>query len=695
MSRGIIRSHARAAQSTPPRHRVLRRRARLAVLAWLAGLAAWLPPGADRFERELALPWLFATRGALPAPREASLVAIDTQSAQRLGLSAGIGVWPRHVLAALIRRAAQAGAAVIALDVYLADAGVPQDDAALEAAIRDAGNVVLFGRLQREVSGLPGAGADGQVQVDRLQAPYAPFAKAAAAVAPFVLPKSPARVDTVWTHHPAAPELPTLPAAALVVQAGDVSCPPGARGGRVRLAVCGLRAAPAERLLNFYGPPRTLDIVPAADLLLGPLPDFAGRAVFIGHVEPYFPNQTDSFLTAVSRPDGLDLSGVEIAATAYLNFLRGESLRTPPAVAVLLALAVSGVLLAPLFLWIRPGAMAPLVLVLLVGNLGGVLLMFSRGGWWWPIAPGGAQVLVAAFGALGWRALHSGRERAQLAAAFRQYLPAHVVRQVARANDSSPPLATTRQRAVCLVSDATGYTSVVERLPAAALRDLVNRYYAALLAPIGAEGGIVTDIVGDSALALWPISRTGVAQRLRACRAALGVQDALAGFAVPGGGDMPTRIGLHAGDLLLGPVGALDHYEYRAIGDVVNTASRIEALNKQLGTRILASEEVVGGLVGMDFRRVGRFRLAGKSQLLVIHELMHVPTEAEARARPLFEAALDAFTAGDAVSARRAFEASLALNASDGVAAFYLDLLRDLQRHDAKLPPDGVLVLPK
>jgi adenylate cyclase len=128
---------------------------------------------------------------------------------------------------------------------------------------------------------------------------------------------------------------------------------------------------------------------------------------------------------------------------------------------------------------------------------------------------------------------------------------------------------------------------------------------------------------------------------------------------------------------------------------VVNTASRIETLNKQLGTRILASEEVVGGLAGVDCRRVGRFRLAGKAQVLVIYELLHVPTEDQARARPLFEAALDAFAAGDALGARHAFEASLARNAGDGVAAFYLALLRDLDRHDAKLPPDGVLVLPK
>jgi len=97
----------------------------------------------------------------------------------------------------------------------------------------------------------------------------------------------------------------------------------------------------------------------------------------------------------------------------------------------------------------------------------------------------------------------------------------------------------------------------------------MNRYYAALLAPISAQGGMVTDIVGDSALALWPIKRADIAQRLRACRAALDIQAALTAFEVPGGGGLPTRIGLHVGELMLGPVGALDHFEYRAVGDAV------------------------------------------------------------------------------------------------------------------------------
>lgn len=143
---------------------------------------------------------------------------------------------------------------------------------------------------------------------------------------------------------------------------------------------------------------------------------------------------------------------------------------------------------------------------------------------------------------------------------------------------------------------------------------------------------------------------------------------------------------------MLGPVGALDHYEYRAIGDAVNTASRIEALNKRLGTRILASEAAVSGLAGIDCRRVGRFRLAGKTDAVSLYELLRVPTASQALARPVFAAALEAFAVGDAVAAQRAFCAALEADPGDTVAVFYIQALEEL---GDKLPPDGVIVVPK
>lgn len=673
----------------PGRRRRLRRGLLLFVAVWSAGLLVWQLPGAARLERDVGLPWLFARRGPLPVPPEALIVAIDSASAARLRLPERFADWPRRVYAALIERLAAAGASVIAVDVFFAEARYADDDAALTAAISRAGNVVLFGRLQRHVQALPGASADGQVQVDRLRRPYRPFADAALAVAPFVLPKSPNRVDTVWTHHPAAPTWPTLPAAALLAQAGSVQCPAAGSAPTVQRAACRLLAGSHERMLNFYGPPRTLDIISAADVLRGTVPDVSGRVVFIGHAEPYFPNQQDSFLTAMSRPDGLDLSGVEIAATAYLNLLRDEFLR-PVAPAVLAGgLLVSALLLAGLCVCLRR-PMPALLSTALVGGL--VLLLvvtaFARFRLWLPLGPWLAQVGVALAATLALLARDSGRERARVAQAFRPYLPAHLVEQVARDGGNLPVSArSSAMRAVCLVSDATGYTALAERMPAKGLRELVNEYYATLLAPVRAGGGIVMDIVGDSAMAVWPLERVDYTARLRACRAAVGIGTALAGLPLSGG-SLSTRVGLHVGEVLLGPVGALDHYEYRAIGDAVNTASRIEQLNRHLGTRVLASEAVVRGLVGIDHRLVGRFRLAGKTEALAIYELSGTAHAAQQQ----FAAALEALAGGDLPAARRLFGAVLAVDADDPVAAFYVGFI---DRHGDKLEANGVISIPK
>ena len=85
---------------------------------------------------------------------------------------------------------------------------------------------------------------------------------------------------------------------------------------------------------------------------------------------------------------------------------------------------------------------------------------------------------------------------------------------------------------------------------------------------------------------------------------------------------MPTRIGLHTGWTMLGNVGGKGHFAWSVVGDIPNTASRIEGLNKHLGTRMLASGTVVGDLDELLTRRVGRFRLVGKADAIDVYELL-------------------------------------------------------------------------
>ncbi len=102
-------------------------------------------------------------------------------------------------------------------------------------------------------------------------------------------------------------------------------------------------------------------------------------------------------------------------------------------------------------------------------------------------------------------------------------------------------------------------------------------------------------------LAVWATTEPDLSLRSRACLAALDIASAVDRFnAASGRLALPTRIGLHSGQLLLGSVGAMDHYEYRAVGDIVNTATRLEGLNKHLGTRLLVERGGAPGAGGSD-----------------------------------------------------------------------------------------------
>ena len=143
---------------------------------------------------------------------------------------------------------------------------------------------------------------------------------------------------------------------------------------------------------------------------------------------------------------------------------------------------------------------------------------------------------------------------------------------------------------------------------------------------------------GDSAMCVWvappgdsAISRllgmsasresgerpSDVRARENACQAALEIEETVDRFnerhAIP----LRTRIGLHVGKVALGDVGG----EYHVVGDIPNTASRIQGLNRLLGTTILASDSVVRGLQDLCVRPVGRFELAGRPGELAIVEI--------------------------------------------------------------------------
>lgn len=703
----------------------------LGVLVW--ALSPWWP-----LEARAGLPALFAWRGTLPPPDGVVVVAIDERAAAALELPERPRQWPRRLHAELVRTLAAQGARFVAFDLTF-DTPTP-DDAAFAQAMREAGNVLLTSSLRRD------GWRDGTLHavVEQVRPAVAPIGDAARAQAPFVLPKD-ARVDAYWTFRDAAAHVPSLPvlafhlaepqavdalvaASCAVDRAQCIALPaegfaaaaaPVAVVQRLRERLLqdtahaeavegrlGPGAAPALRtllrlhrgdgtaLVGFHGPARTVRTVSYADVAAAAAADprlLRDSVVFVGYSAASAGAQDrlrDDYRTVYADDSGVDLSGVEIAATAYANLRDGRVPAAAPAAAALALLAGWGLLLGALVVTLRPLAQLLLMLPLALALGAAVAQAFATQSVWWPlVVPLAVQWPAAVLVGLVVSHRRSRRERDRLQQAFSLFLPRREVEQFGRA----PGRVRGAHRitaGACLFSDAERYTALAERLDPHTLGETINRYLALLFTPVERHGGWVADVVGDAMVAVWEMhGGTGDAPvaddleaRRRACGAALEILSALRAPADDPQARLPTRIGLACGPLRIGTVGAHDHWEYRAVGDAVNTASRLEGLNKRLGTRVLASAAMVAGLEqALLLRPLGCFRLAGKQEAVEVVELM----AADARAAPAlaacaarFAQALALWQRGDAAAALEAWERLLADVPDDGPSRFYAERAR-------------------
>jgi adenylate cyclase len=230
-----------------------------------------------------------------------------------------------------------------------------------------------------------------------------------------------------------------------------------------------------------------------------------------------------------------------------------------------------------------------------------------------------------------------------------------------------------------------------------ALSRFMNTYYEVIFEPVRKNDGIISDVKGDSILALWPTAHPDATVRYFACHAALDIIRAVDQFNQPyDNRQLPIRIGMHSGYISLGSVGAMDHFEYRPVGDIVNTASRMEGLNKYLGTRLLVSAEVLDQLDGFCKRPLGKFILAGKSNPVEVSELVCKAEDVQEKQKKInraFARGLDAYQRQAWREAVDIFRFALQLDNSDGPSLFYLSLC---EKYRAKPPMsdwDGTVYL--
>ena len=475
---------------------------------------------------------------------------------------------------------------------------------------------------------------------------------------------------------------------------------------RILRSLIHLYGGGVSKFLNFYGPTRTIPTIPyykALELgstkdLGGPSPEeVAGKAVFVGSSESRQLSQKDGFYTVYTEENGVDLSGVEIAATEFANLVEDMPIRPLPFhyhAITLLAWALGVGILSFVF---RPAFAIPGVAALSLLYLGAAEYRFATAGVWYPVVfPLVIQGPIALLGAVAWNYVDLQRQRKHFRRAFEQYLPPAVVDELAE-NMSGLSVSNRLTNGICLATDAGQYTSLSESLNPKELADVMNRYYETIFEPINRRGGMVSNVVGDSMLALWLSGREDTAPMGDACGAAIEIAIALREFRQTlGKPALPTRIGLHAGEIFIGNIGGARHFEYRPVGDIVNTATRIEGMNKYLGTKILVSAEVGSAVNGFLTRNLGMFLLAGKTRPVNVHELIARLEESTPRQRDCcarFTAGVEAFRRQSWDEAFRIFNETLKIHEGDGPSHFYMNLCARYSQNPPGESWDGVIHL--
>jgi adenylate cyclase len=218
------------------------------------------------------------------------------------------------------------------------------------------------------------------------------------------------------------------------------------------------------------------------------------------------------------------------------------------------------------------------------------------------LAAGGVALAVLALYARRLRA-EVGRHRIALARSverlehieqsFQRFAPLDIVEQFAQGASAAEP---SHRRVTILFADLKGFTPMSERIPPAAMVEMLNGYFRAMNGALVAHHGHLSRLMGDGLMALFGALEHNPWQTADAVKAALAMREALAAYnkQLEGRGlaKLEFGVGIHTGEVVAGVMGSDRFMEFTVIGDPVNIAARVEALTRVHQVDILVTEDV-------------------------------------------------------------------------------------------------------
>ncbi len=371
---------------------------------------------------------------------------------------------------------------------------------------------------------------------------------------------------------------------------------------------------PADRLIvNYRLDPRSLDVIPAAEVILGKrIP--TTPIVLVGITSP---SLQDVRRTPLSH---LLLPGVYIHVNAIDTLVSGRAL--VEAANIWRDIATTMLLGSFVVVLWRVKYIWGLLLLILWSTVPIALSIvgYARGLrvdiWYMEIG-----LVITYASQLAGDYIGEWRRRQFVTQAFGKYLSPHIVNALIAHPDRLTLGGETRRISV-FFSDIRSFTTISESMTPKALVAMLNAFLTFATELILGLDGTVDKYIGDAIVAFWnaPIDQPDHA--LRAAKAAIAIRDGMGRF-----DRLNIGIGLHTGDALVGNVGSPHRLSYTAIGDTINTASRLEGITKLYGVAIIASQPLVDDTTAASahafvWRKLDTVILKGKSHPLTVYELV-------------------------------------------------------------------------
>lgn len=576
-----------------------------------------------------------------PSPRrdDIVIVALDEKSLEEYGR----WPWSRTLTASLVQVVSSGRPRVIGIDIFFSEPESRAADAALAAAVKAAGNVVLPVVFSDVVKGTAAPTAE---QNDLLWDAAFMEVKAVAGI-PWKkwaiqgmrpLPPRPeiARAAAALGHVSSHPDMDgVMRWEIFAVKHGDDAYPSlalqiarlaeklrqedlGLYGGsNIRF---GERFIPVDLsnrvLVNYYGAEGSFPYISAADLLSGRVKStvLAGKVVLIG---------TSALATYDQKvsPFSADMPGVEKNATVVENILANRFMRKSPGIVELAVILITAILLSLLLpqLSARTGVivgfsfMAAYLVASEIACLGGVWLSL--------IYPLSTMVVIVTAQTVS-KLLFEEKQSRQIRAMFSSYVTERLVNEMIR-NPEMAQLGGQKREITVLFSDVVGFTTYSENHKPEEVVAILNEYLGAMTDIVLKWEGILDKFIGDAIVVFWgaPMKQDDHAER--AVRCALEMQERLEQlrqkWEAEGRAPLSSGIGLNSGEAIVGNIGAEGKkMDYTVIGDHVNLGARVEGLTRRYDAKILMTEYTLEklrpGIAAGKFRGVS---ILGQERVIV------------------------------------------------------------------------------